>query len=108
MGEGSYGRFESLAGYGVYSTYVALLVSYGLVGLVGYSVLFGRCVWQKGAIAHNFVLLSGILFYQLVHNGIRNIIVWMLLATILCLLSLNGLAGNAAVDDGIGLTDAYD
>lgn len=84
MGEGAFYRFASLPGIEVHSTYVSLFVSYGVIGALGYLALFVMCIWNKDTWCSHLVLLSGILLYQFTHNGIRNTIVWILLATILC------------------------
>lgn len=82
MGEGAYYRFDSLHGKEVHSTYVSLLVSYGLLGFCLLSVLFFLIVKKKNKTMKNLSCLSGILLYFVTHNGIRNTLFWILLAII--------------------------
>ena len=83
MGEGAYKRFESLSGGEIHSTYASLLVSYGVIGAAGYALLLTVCMVDKRAFFRNVAILSGPLMYQITHNGIRNPLVWMLLASML-------------------------
>ena len=66
-----------------HSSYVTLLVSYGLIGAVGYFVFFLQCVWHRGQRMKNLFLISGVLLYGVTHNGLRNTLLWMLLAVLL-------------------------
>ena len=84
MGEGAYWRFKSLKGLEVHCTYISLFVSYGLIGLVGYGAVFARCIYSREHTMRAGLLpLTGVLIYQLAHNGIRNTLVWLLLASML-------------------------
>lgn len=81
LGEGAFWRFESLYGLELHSTYASLLVSYGIIGFLGYAYLFFKCI-NVGCfnVKKGLISLSGVLLYQFVHNGIRNTIMWMLLS----------------------------
>lgn|GEM_PF-1316360 len=83
MGEGAYNRFTSLPGLEVHSTYINLFVSYGLLGLAGYTYLFVSALNKRGERLRNLACFSGVLLYFISHNGIRNTILWMLLAALL-------------------------
>lgn len=100
MGEGAYGRFKTLTGYEVHSTYASLIVSYGLIGFIGYLTVFLKSIsLRKSGFAY-VLMLSGILLYQISHNGIRNTLVWILLASILIESGLesNSKRNNNAID----------
>lgn len=83
MGEGAYRRFHSLSGLEVHSTYINLLVSYGLIGMVAYVYILlkplvaGRNTWK------NLACMSGVLLYFMAHNGVRNTLFWIILAAVL-------------------------
>lgn len=83
VGEGAYDRFTVMQGKESHSSYVTLLVSYGLIGAVGYFVFFLQCVWHRGQRMKNLFLISGVLLYGVTHNGLRNTLLWMLLAVLL-------------------------
>lgn len=83
MGEGAYRRFTSLSGYEVHSTYINTLVSYGLIGMIAYAYIFLRPLFNGKYTARNFACFSGILLYFVVHNGIRNTLLWILIAVVL-------------------------
>ena len=83
MGEGGFDRFTTLKGIETHSAYVTILLSYGLIGLIGYCYIFKKTVGKSFIqIKKSITALSGILFYNVTHNGIRNTLVWMLLAMI--------------------------
>ena len=82
MGEGAFKRFKILPGYEVHSTYANLIVSYGLIGFVMYVWLFAKTVIKKGSTIRNLACLSGLLLYFITHNGIRNTLVWLILAVL--------------------------
>lgn len=83
MGEGDYMRFQYMIGKEVHSTFISLLVSYGLIGLFGFCHLLFRIVRCKGHTWTNIVILSGMLSYSMTHNGIRNTLMWIILAVML-------------------------
>lgn len=83
MGEGAFHRFVSLKNLEVHSSFVSLLVSYGLIGLFGYLVLFYKAIGRFRRQLANYSLISGLLFYQLSHNGIRNTLFWLLISVML-------------------------
>ena len=83
MGEGANYRFNTMTGMEAHSSYVTLLVCYGLIGLFGYGKLLINCIIHRGYTVRNLFVFSGILFYGVSHNGLRNTLVWMLLALLL-------------------------
>ena len=83
VGEGANSRFITLSQKEVHSTYASLFVSYGLIGFVGFMILFGMAVVSRKETIRNLALCSGVLLYQMAHNGIRNTVVWLLLAVLL-------------------------
>ena len=83
MGEGAYGRFQTMSGREVHSTFASLLVSYGLFGLLGYLVLFFKGFVNKRSLLRNLSIMSGIFLYQLSHNGIRNTLLWLVIVLLL-------------------------
>ena len=83
MGEGAFYRFTHLPGREVHSTFVNLFVSYGILGLGGYIYLFFSTINKRGERLRNLACFSGVLLYFVTHNGIRNTVLWILLATLL-------------------------
>ena len=82
MAEGNYSRFVSLSGLEAHSTYVSVFVSYGLIGFLLYIFFLAIAIFRKNRTLKNFAIASGPLMYGLTHNGIRNTLVWVLLASI--------------------------
>lgn len=82
MGEGYYGRFKTMPGYEIHSTYASLLVSYGVIGVVMFVSVFAKIFAQRRWIPINIAYLSGILLYCFTHNGIRNTLFWILISFI--------------------------
>lgn len=80
MGEGAYSRFTVKHNSEVHSTFISLLVSYGIIGFFSYVFFFIKCIKKNGSTLRNIALLSGVFFYSLSHNGIRNTLLWILLA----------------------------
>ena len=83
MGEGAFYRYESLNGYEVHSTYINLLVSYGVIGFASYFWLLIKALNRKGSLLRNIACFSGVLVYGITHNGIRNTLLWIVIATVL-------------------------
>ena len=84
VGEGGYDRFRIMNGLEIHSTFISLLVSYGVIGLTLYLILVFKliradCFFQT---FRNCCLLSGVFFYALSHNGIRNTFLWIILSMI--------------------------
>ncbi len=79
-GEGAYERFVIKNNTEVHSTFISLLTCYGVVGLFGYLYLFGRCMGRKKHFLQSAQILLGLLLYSMTHNGIRNTLLWLLLA----------------------------
>ncbi|MBR4731361.1 MAG: O-antigen ligase family protein [Lachnospiraceae bacterium] len=94
VGEGGYNRFEALRGKEVHSTYVSFFVSYGVIGSLLFLMLLKRLLWRPGLIKRNIIGLSGIALYSLTHNGIRNTLVWIVLA----ILYLESMDPNRNID----------
>lgn len=80
MGEGAYSRFTVKHNSEVHSTFISILVSYGLIGFFGYIRFFAKCIRKQEQTIRNVALLSGVFFYSLSHNGIRSTLLWLLLA----------------------------
>ena len=80
MGEGNFGRFETMQGAEVHSTYASMMVCYGLIG-ISLLIFFLMKVCGRGRQRiPSIALLSGVLLYSVTHNGGRNTLVWMLFA----------------------------
>lgn len=82
MGEGAYYRFVTMPGYEIHSTYMNIIVSYGLIGTLGYVYLYKLCVLDGRPDRRYTMLLSAILLYFITHNGIRNSLFWIVMAVI--------------------------
>ena len=82
-GEGAYDRFQVLTGKEIHSTLINTIVSYGAVGSVAYLWLMGRTVLRRGVWVRNLACVSGIVLYSFTHNGIRNTLLWILLAVVM-------------------------
>ena len=80
MGEGSYFRFKTMSGLEAHSSYVTLIVSYGIIGILGYALLIWRFISYRQFLKNNLIIMSGILIYGITHNGLRNTLLWFLLA----------------------------
>lgn len=78
MGEGGYERFTTMDGVETHSAFANVYVSYGLIGLISYAYILYSSIRKEpiGSLA----ILSGILVYNISHNGVRNTLVWILLA----------------------------
>lgn len=83
MGEGAYYRFRIMPGYEIHATFVNILVSYGIIGLFAYLWLMGKSFFQRGTRLKNLACCSGLILYSLTHNGIRNTLLWILIAAVL-------------------------
>lgn len=83
VGEGAYNRFQTMTNMEVHSTFASLIVSYGLIGFIGYVTLFFKSISNRRYTIRNLAIVSGLLFYQMSHNGIRNTLLWLLLAILL-------------------------
>lgn len=82
-GEGAYDRFIVRHGTEVHSTFVMLLTCYGVIGLTGYIAIFKKCMGDGRQFVQNAIVLMGLFLYSLTHNGIRNTLVWMIMAMVL-------------------------
>ena len=80
MGEGAYSRFVSMNGLEAHSSYVTILVSYGIIGLMVYAKLIWEFISDKRELKNNLIVLSGIFAYAFTHNGLRNTLLWIFLA----------------------------
>ena len=96
MGEGAYNRFQTLKGLEVHSTYASILVSYGIIGALLFLVCLKNVIIIPGNVKRNLCCLSGIALYSLTHNGIRNTLLWILLA-------VTFLEGDDALKDDQGM-----
>lgn len=78
MGEGAYSRFEIMENHEVHSLIANLIVSYGLIGAIGYAILWGGLVKNKSKTFKNTIILSGIILYSISHNSVRNTLLWLI------------------------------
>lgn len=85
VGEGAYDRFTSLSGKELHSTYGSIIVSYGIIGAMGYLLVLGRIVFARSpsVTMRNLIWMSGLLLYGVTHNGIRNTLLWVFFAVLL-------------------------
>lgn len=83
VGEGAYTRFSALYGKELHSMYASSIVCYGLFGFVGYMLLFYRALNRNNRIIFSLLAFSGVLFYCITHNGVRNTLLWSLIAMML-------------------------
>lgn len=79
MGEGDYFRFATMNGLEAHSSYVTQIVSYGLLGMIGYTLLIWKFISYRPCIRNNLIILSGIIAYGVTHNGLRYTLLWILL-----------------------------
>lgn len=79
-GEGAYDRFVFRNGTEVHSTFISLLTCYGLIGFFGYVLLFIRSMGRGKQLFRNFLILFGPFLYSFTHNGVRNTLLWLILA----------------------------
>lgn len=80
MGEGAYERFSVMTGNEVHSTYISLLTSYGIIGLILWLLSMAEFLIRRNKVWFVLVSLSGVALYWITHNGIRNTMVWMVIA----------------------------
>ena len=83
VGEGKFQRFLTMPGYETHSSYASLIISYGIVGLLLYGLIFYKALYKKNYKYRFLLLFSGILFYGLTHNGLRHTLLWTIIAIIL-------------------------
>ncbi len=76
-GEGAFQRFRSMYDVEIHSTLGSLIFSYGLVG-AGLALL--ALVASIGRSLAGFLYLGPVMIYGLAHNGIRQPLLWVLLA----------------------------
>lgn len=79
-GEGKYDRFKSQQKGELHSGLGTILFSYGIIGITLFLLFFYKII--AGNIFYNFLLLTPILLYNLVHQGFRNPLFWGVLATV--------------------------
>lgn len=79
-GEGKYNRFSSFQKGELHSGFGTVLFSYGVLGLVVFLVFFFKVV--SGSLFYNMLVLSPVILYNVVHQGFRNPLFWILLAAI--------------------------
>lgn len=83
MGEGDYYRFTFLPGREIHSTFVNLLVSYGIIGFCLYFWLIVKSMLGGGKSLRNLSCFFGLFLYFFTHNGIRNTLFWILMVTVM-------------------------
>ena len=79
-GEGNYDRFNSYQPGEIHSGFGNILFSYGIVGLVFFSLFVFASIRKN--LLYNCLLLLPILLYNLVHQGFRATFFWGILAAI--------------------------
>ena len=82
MGEGAYNRFSVMSGKEIHSTLVSMFVSYGIIGVAIYMVTIIQFLIVRNKMWFVLVCFSGVILYSLTHNGIRNTILWMVIALV--------------------------
>jgi hypothetical protein len=80
VGEGKFDRFESLKGKESHSTYMTILVCYGIIGGVLYLFLILKALYYRGHFISHVLLFSGVFLYWMTHNGLRSTLLWVFLA----------------------------
>ena len=83
VGEGAYNRFTVMRGMEVHSLYASYLVSYGIIGFCFLLRVMSMPLFSNKRYLRNLLCFSGILLYCVTHNGIRNTLVWSLLAMLM-------------------------
>ncbi len=78
LGEGAYSRFSIMTNHEVHSTFANIIVSYGLVGILGYFFLLRQLFRNHRVTVFNICGFSGVILYSITHNSIRNTIIWLL------------------------------
>ena len=79
-GEGAFYRFTTMKGNETHSSYATIIVSYGIFGSILYLIFFYKINNEKISNIYSFFLIfSGILFYWISHNGLRNSLFWILI-----------------------------
>jgi hypothetical protein len=94
MGEGGYDRFTIMRGFEIHSTYANILVSYGLIGSFLALGVFLFTLKSNRSFFRNLCCMSGIILYGISHNGIRNTLVWIVLACLIVQNNQNRLLSN--------------
>ncbi len=80
VGEGAFGRFSIMTGNETHSSFATIIVSYGVIGLLLYIILFWKFANRNRKSFFRLILtFSGTFVYWLSHNGLRNSLFWMLL-----------------------------
>lgn len=76
VGEGAFYRFETMRGNETHSSYITIIISYGIIGFGMYILFFKEIIRKK--YLEFFIIFSGVLVYWLSHNGLRTSLVWIL------------------------------
>lgn len=79
-GEGEYARHQSVWGGEIHSTFGTLLFSYGVVGLIIFSIFIYKVVVKRIGFVDSLIFLGPIFAYSFTHNGLRFTPFWILLA----------------------------
>lgn len=83
VGEGAFTRFKAASGKELHSMYASTIVSYGLIGFAGYVSLFKSALFSNNKRIFSILAFSGVLLYCITHNGVRNTLLWSLIAMML-------------------------
>lgn len=97
IGEGAYNRFITMRGKEIHSTYATLFVSYGVIGFLSYALVFKLCLGKKRIFIKNLLYISGVALYAITHNGLRNTLLWILLAIILTMNKMTGISDECII-----------
>jgi hypothetical protein len=85
-GEGAFYRFNVMRGNETHSSFATIIVSYGLIGALMYLRLFLIVLKKQMKLVRKYtVIFSGILFYWVSHNGLRNTLFWIILIFVIFL-----------------------
>jgi hypothetical protein len=80
-GEGAYQRFVTMPGAEIHSSYMSVLVSYGVIGfLLLTKIITGMLFMDKYNKLVSVCLFSGVFLYWFTHQGLRNTIFWVLIS----------------------------
>ena len=80
VGEGIYERFITLNGFEIHSAYASILVSYGIICAIMYVCLVKSAIYTSKYGLRYATLFISIAIYNITHMGLRNTLLWALLA----------------------------
>jgi len=81
FGEGGFNRYKIMTGMETHSTFITVLLSYGIIGFVLFILYFlYPLIIKKSSFRSYFKIFIGIILYMVSHNGIRNSLIWLMYA----------------------------